>query len=249
MSFPFHSVADDFFVNISLQTTLELPSARETLLHFCEAVQRQFPAMTAFYQRDRGEFVLEENREEGSYRWMEIQPHQLTGGFFNPPSAEAGYQLHRWLLDRVVYFLGISGMDAELLDVLFGFHLDYVGNRDQILAQALLAGSPLTPLVLEGPGAPLECEPNFVIALDENCYLQARLTTETRSSSYQVRTGQYGGDPISVYFTVRRFPEPGRMLNFRESFEEQIAHCEQLVTDHVIPNVIDPISQAISTAD
>lgn len=243
----FSSVADDFFVNMNLQTTLALPGGRETVLHFCETVQKQFPSMTAFYQRDSGEFVLEGNREAGSYPWMEIHSHRLAAGRFNPDETADAYRLHDWLLERSVYFLGVSGLDVDCLDVLYGFNLDYEGNRDAIVARALLSGSPLGALAADGPARTIECEPNFVIALDEECYLQARLSLETRGSSFQVRTGAFEDEPISVYFTVRRYPRPGTTFNLRESFSRQCEICEDLVRRIVVPQIIEPLASAIAT--
>jgi hypothetical protein len=248
MDVDFSNVADDFFVNLSLQTTLPLPRSRETVLHFCEAVQKQFADMTSFYQREGGEYVLEGDREEGCYRWMELQPHQLAAGYFNPPSLADAYSLHQWLLERCVYFLGVSGLDVEALDVLFGFNMDYRGNRDAVVAEALLAGSPMGMLAGDPRMRPTEFEPNVVVALDEQCYLQARLSLETRSSSYQIRTGQYEDEPISVYFTVRRYPVPGETIDPAASFSQQSDVCEDLVSRIIVPNVIQPIVTVIASS-
>jgi hypothetical protein len=247
MSFDFSSVADDFFVNLNVQTTLALPNARETVLHFCEAVQKEFSQMTCFYQRETGEHVLEGDRDSGSYQWMELQGNRLSAGYFNPPNIAEAYRLHKWLLDRSVYYLGVSGLDVEALDVLLGFNLDYQGNRDAIVAQALLGNSPLASLTMEGPGKAIEFEPSLVVALDEDCCLQARLSVETRSSSYQVRTGQYDDEPISVYFAVRRYPIPGKVVNVQESFARQCELCEEITRRVIVPQVVEPISAAIAT--
>ncbi len=37
------SLSDDFYLNMHLQTQLELPQQRETLLHFFELVQKRYP--------------------------------------------------------------------------------------------------------------------------------------------------------------------------------------------------------------
>src|ERR1017187_9729356 len=157
----FSNVADEFYVNLNLQTTLALPSGRETVLHFFEAVQKEFTEMTGFFQRETGEFVLEGNRDSGRYRWIELQTHRLSAGFFHPPSLAEAYRLHTWLLDRSVYFLGVSGMDVECLDVTFGFDMDFKGNRDAIVGQALLGGSPLAALGNEANTKTIECEPSL----------------------------------------------------------------------------------------
>ena len=63
MGTTYGSFCDDFYVNMNLNTELELPRERDTILHFFERIQRQFPTMNTFYQRETGEFCLEENRE------------------------------------------------------------------------------------------------------------------------------------------------------------------------------------------
>ncbi len=241
------NLTDDFFVNLSLQTTLPLPRSRETVLQFYEAVQKQFPSMRSFYQREGGEYVLEGDRESGTYQWAELQAHQLSAGHFSPTCIEDAYHLHSWLLERCVYFLGVSGLDVEALDVMFGFNLDYRGNRDQIVAEALLSGSPLAGMVNDPTVRAVETEPSLVVALDEHCHMQARLSLETRSSSYQVRTGQYEEEPISIYFTVRRYPSPNEIINLTESFSHQCDVCEEMASRVVVPNIIQPILTAIAS--
>ena len=173
------NLTDDFFVNLNLQTTLPLPRSRETVLQFYEALQKHFPDMRSFYQREGGEYVLEGDRESGSYQWAELQAHQLSAGYFNPPSLQDAYSLHAWLLERCVYFLGVSGLDVEAMDVMFGFNLDYCGNRDQIVAEALLSGSPLASLVNDPNVRAVESEPS--LALNSADKLKARLA---RSVAY-----------------------------------------------------------------
>lgn len=240
------SAADDFFVNLNVQTTMALPDSRETVLHFFEAVQKEFSSMAGFFQRDSGEFVLEGDRDSGSYRWCELHKNRLCAGFYNPPELEEAYRLHRWLLERSIYYLGVSGLDVEAMDLLFGFNLDYVGNRDDIVAEVLLADSPLSNFIAEEATRPIEFEPNMVMALDENCYLQGRISVETRCNSYQVRTGQYDDEPISVYFTVRRYPNPDCVLDMQRSFTEQCDICEDFAGRILIPTIIQPIAEAIA---
>jgi hypothetical protein len=241
-------ITDDFFTNVDLQTTLALPRSRESVLHLCETVQKQFPTMTNLYQRDGGEHVLEGDRESGSYRWLELQARHLSAGYFNPPQLADAFGLHRWVLDSSIYFLGVSPLDVEALDVLFGFNMDYKGNRDAIVARALLAGSPLDAMASELSTRTTECEPNLVIALDEDCYMQARISVETRCNNYQVRTGEYDSEPISVYFTVRRYPRPGEVIDLKQSYDQQRRMCEDLVGRVVIPHIIEPITDAIASA-
>jgi hypothetical protein len=248
MSTGLNSFSDDFFVNIDLHTSLPLPQARETVLQFCEATQKQFPDMADFYQREGGAYVLEGDRSAGSYRWMELESRQLSAGAFNPSDPQDAYRQHSWVLDRSRYYLGISHLDVESLDLVYGFNLDYVGNRDAIVCEALLSGSRLSSLLTETDAVALGFAPTMVIGLDDECGLQARLAIETRNSSYQVRTGNYDEEPISVYFTMRAYPGPLARFDMCESLARQSAAGEELLTRVVIPQVIRPIAAAIATA-
>ena len=61
----YSSLSDDYYVNMNLNTEMDLPQSRETVLHFFEQVQKHYPSMRNFYSRDRGEFVLEEDKDRG----------------------------------------------------------------------------------------------------------------------------------------------------------------------------------------
>ncbi len=248
MATGFNNFSDDLFVNMDLNTALPMPQGRETILQFCEAVQKQFPDMGDFYQREGGEYILEGDRQSGSYRWLELGSRRLSSGAFNPSDVEEAYRQHRWLLDRSRYFLGISHLDVESLDLVYGFNLDYVGNRDAIVCDALLEGSRLAALVGENQALALNFEPSLVIAMDDECSLQCRLALETRNSSYQVRTGNYEEEPISVYFTVRGYPRPGDRFDPAASLPRQVEMGEDVVTRVVIPKIVRPIASAISAA-
>lgn len=242
----FLTIADDFFVNLNVQTTMKLPDSRETVLHFFEAVQKEFGSMASFYQRDTGEFVLEGDRDSNCYRWNELHSNRFSAGYFNPASLEEAYRLHHWLLERSQYYLGLSGLDIDAFDLLFGFNLDYQGNRDGIVTDALLGDSPLGGLCEDPAIRPIEFEPNMVVALDEECYFQGRVSVETHCNSYQVRTGQYDEEPISVYFTVRRYPSPDQPIDMLESFRQQCEICEDIVGRVIVPRIIHPIAETIA---
>lgn len=61
---PYSSLCDDFYVNMNLGTEMELPTNRETVLHFFERIQKTYPTMRNFYCRDRGDFILEEDKDQ-----------------------------------------------------------------------------------------------------------------------------------------------------------------------------------------
>ena len=78
---PYSSLSDDFGAFVYLNTRLELPTNRETVLHFCESLRKIYPQMTEFDRRDNGEFALEEDRDEGAYRWVNLEPRRLGIGY------------------------------------------------------------------------------------------------------------------------------------------------------------------------
>jgi hypothetical protein len=86
-----------------------------------------------------------------------------------------------------------------------------------------------------------------MMALDDNCQLQARLSVETRTNAYQVRTGQFPESPISVYFTIRQFWGKQPFRTFVESYQNQRRVLDELVNSYVIPNVVTPLAKTIST--
>ena len=47
----YSSLCDDFGVSVYLHSKLEMPTGRETVLHFFEAVQKAIPSMTEFEKR------------------------------------------------------------------------------------------------------------------------------------------------------------------------------------------------------
>jgi hypothetical protein len=238
------SFCDDFGVSVCLASKAEMPSGRETVLHFFEAVQKQYPKMTDFERRDN-EFVLEEDRESGSYRWVSLDNRRLSSGFVNPPAAEDVDQQNERVLEMAPYHLGVSGLDADSLDVLYYFDFLYAGNHDEVVAEALTSGGPLEALAKVPAGRVLHYQPSMMLALDDSCQLQGRLTIETRTTAYQVRTGNFSDSPVSVYFTVRQFWGKQPYKTFVESYRNQRRVLDELVNDYVIPNVVQPLARTI----
>jgi hypothetical protein len=246
MATSFGSLCDDFYVNMNLNTELELPTERDTILHFFERIQRQFPTMNTFYQRETGEFCLDEDREAGSYRWISIERDRICSGYVNPDSLEAADEQHRLILDLVPFTLGISNLDIDSLDVLFGMDFDYQGNHDEILAEALFRESPFATLLDLPQARPLGFDPAILVGLSEDCRLQARISLESRTGAYQIRTGKFKEeDQLSLYLSIRQYPDPSRAFSTLESYDRQRNLCAELMSERVIPNFVHPIIGAI----
>ncbi len=243
---PYSSLCDDFGVYVYLNTKMELPSGRETVLHFFDSLQKTFPQMTDFDRRETGEFVLEEDREKGSYRWVTLESQRICTGFVNPPSLEDADTQHERVLELAPYHLDFIALDCEAMDVLFAFDFVFTGNHDEVVAEALGLNTTLESL-LQMPGSRvINYEPSLMLALDEACRLQCRLSIETRTNAFQVRTGQFPESPISVYFTVRQYWGRQPFKTFAESYQNQRKICQELVDNHIIPAVVRPLAQTIA---
>jgi len=245
---PYNRDADDYYVNVNLNTEMELPNSRDTVLHFFEQMRKGFPELRNFQSRDNAELVLESDKEEDAYRSIAIEPRRLASGCTNPDSLNDAYRQHELVLDLAPPLLSISLLDCEALDVMFGFDFTYDGNHDEVVVEALGVGGAFEGL-LESPRSKkvVNFEPSLTMALDESCQLQARLSIETRTSAYQVRTGEFADDQISLYLTIRQYWGNGPELSFLESFRRQREIGEELLERSVIPRVVRPLAQVIAS--
>jgi len=224
---------------------MELPSGRETVLHFFNSLQKTFPTMSDFECRGGNEYVLEEDREQGSYRWIGLEVKRFASGFVNPPSVEAADTQHERVLEIAPYHLDFGSLDCESLDVLFSFDFIYSGNHDELVAEALGLNTTLESLLQMQGTKVLGYEPSLMLALDDTCRLQCRLNIETRTNAYQIRTNQFPEAPITVYFTVRQYWAKQTGKTFIEGYQNQRKICQEMVDQHIIPAVIKPLSQSI----
>lgn len=242
----YNSLCDDFYVNMNLCTEMELPASRETILHFFERIQKTFPSMRNFYSRDRGDFVLEEDKDRGSYRWCSIEPRRICSGQVNPDSIDGALKQHRLALELAPYMLSVSPLDCEALDLLFGFDFTYRGNHNQLVAEALGVTHSVERM-LDIPGATvINYEPSLTMALDEECRLQCRLSVETRTNAYQVRTGDFPEDQLSVYVTARQYGSLGPDTSFETTLGQLVEICQEMLDAHVIEHVLQPLARTIA---
>lgn len=242
----YSSLCDDFYVNLNLGTEMELPTSRETILHYFERIQKKYPSMRNFYCREKGDFVLEEDKDRGHYRWATIEARRVCSGYVNPPSVEAALEQHRLALELAPYMLSVSPLDCEALDLLYGFDFTYRGNHNHVVAEAL-GVSPAMEKLLELPGANvINCEPSLTLALDEDCRMQVRLSVETRTSAYQVRTGDYPEEQLSVYVTARQYGSLGSEATFVAAMDRLAQTCQEVVDQYVVEAVLRPLARTIA---
>lgn len=244
---PFSSCCSDFYVNMRLGSQVALPTQRETVLHYLEQIQKLFPSMTRFRKSDNADFHLEEDRSQESYRWASLETKRLSGGHVNPSTLEEATLLHSKLLELAPPLLGISHVEIDYLDVMFGFDLEFNGNHDEIIAESLLVESPLACLLEERGARAVDVQPTVTVSLSEDCRLQARIDVITRTNSYQVRTGSYSDDVISVCLVLRRYWGDRPRAPLEQLAGELAERADGLCTNYLVPRVLRPISAAIAS--
>jgi len=238
--------SDDFYLNMNLSTEMELPQGRESVLHYFEQVRRRYPKMQNFYSREKSEYVLEEEKDAGAYRWVSVEAKRVNSGVVNPQSFDTAADQHRAILDLVPFELSISPLDCESLSVMLGFDFAYRGNHNEVLAEAVGVPPALDRFLSVPYERLLSYEPAIQFALDDDCRTQCRVSFESRSSAYQVRTGEFGDDQISVYLTVRRYDSLGPDENYSSEFDRLAGLCRELVDGYLVTNILRPLQQAIS---
>jgi hypothetical protein len=240
------SLADDMYMNVNLATEMELPGHRETVLHFFECVRKKYPTMRKFHARDKRDFVLEEDKEQGRYRWVAVEPRRFCSGHVNPASIEDALDQHRFLLDLAPALLSMSPLDCEAIDVLFGFDFAFRGNHNSLLAEALGPG-PALEGVGDVPGSKLiNYEPSLTIAVDEECRTQVRVSTETRTNAFQVRTGEFAEEQVSVYVTARQYGSLEGGETYVDTVERLAQLAQDVIESCVVEQILRPLARTIA---
>lgn len=247
MSDDYSCLCDDFYLDMHINTELDLPSERDTILAFFERIQKQFPSMCSFYRREENEYCLEEDRNSGQYRWITLETDRLGSGVVNPPKFEDAYIQDRLVLELAPYMLGVNHLDIDSLDVTFAMDFDYRGSHDEIIAEALF-GSTAFSCLLELPSAsPIGFSPAVVVALSEDCRTQARVGVESKTSVVDGGKPKYkSGEAISLFFTIRQYPSSAEKFDPPASFEKQCRLAEELMAEKIIPNFVHPLNSVIA---
>jgi hypothetical protein len=242
----YSTLCDDWYINLNLNTEMDLHQSRETVLHFFEQVQKQYPTMRNFYNRERGEFVLEEEKDRGSYRWVSVELRRISSGSVNPSSVNEAMKQHKMILEQAPFALSVSGLDCESLNIMFGFDFTYRGNHNELLVEAL-GMTPAYERLLEISGGSTICyEPALQIALDAECRTQVRLSLETRTTAYHVRTGEFPEEQLSVYLTARRYGSLDAGESFVSAVTKLAEIARNLVDNYVVENVLRPLQHTIA---
>ena len=244
MATSFGALCSDFYINQKVSLKLDLPTGRETVLDMFDRVRREVPAMDHF-RRFEGEISLESPEREAQYSWFALTGTAVRSGWVNPLSLEEAYRLHQLILDIAPFFLSISPIDVEYIELVYGFDLDAETNRNEIVFDALLGNSALAGLVDHDSESILDAQPFLGMCLNDSCDLQAFVEVKTRTRSAEIATGHFDDQPISVYLTVRRYGPLRAIEEFKTTFGTLAGHIERLAEERVLPNIVVPIREAI----
>ena len=243
---PYSALCDDFSIYSHINFKLDQNWSRETVLHFFENLRKPFPMLMDLERKESGEHHLEEDREQGSFRWVSLDQKRLNAGFVNPPDLEAADSFHAKLLEVAPFFIDINPLDVDAVDVTFCFDFSYQGNHDEVVAEALGLSGPLEGLFNMPGSKVLGYEPAILLTLDDACRKQCCMSVETRTTPFMVRTGQYADLPITVYFTLRQYWSRNLSRDFSQSYQAQRAEAVELIDRHIVPGVIRPLTQTIA---
>lgn len=248
MSESYKALCTDFYVNQKLQVKMELPKGRETILDLFERVRKQFPHMSNF-RRYRDELALESTPGEMPHRWMAIKGTHLRTGVVNAGSIDDASALHRFILEVAPSFLSISALDVDSLELLFGFDLIATGNHNQIVLDALLAGSPLHSLVDIPDATIANFQPGVGLSLGNNKDVEVFFEVKTHATEHRARDPETSGtgEPISVYVTLRKLGPFTEVKDLPAVFQRLNKLGQELVEDRVIPGVVLPLHEVIRT--
>lgn len=240
------SYCEDYYLNLNLGTEMDLPQGRESVLHFFEQIRRRFPSMEHFYGREKQEYVLEEEKGQGPYRWVSIEPRRINSGYVNPENLDDAMLQHEAVLELVPYELSVSPLDCESLGVVLGFDFTCRGNHSEVLAEALGMNPALEKFFSIPNSKMLSIEPAIQFALDDDCKTQVRVSFESRTTAYHVRTGDFPEEQLSVYLMVRRFESLSPGETYVEEFRRLATLCREIADEYLVGSVLMPLQQAIS---
>ncbi len=68
-----------------------------------------------------------------------------------------------------------------------------------------------------------------------------------RTNAFQIRTGEFPDEQISVYFAVRQHWGTGSEKSFVESFRRQRQVGEEIVHERIIPRIVAPLARVIAS--
>lgn len=244
----YSAFCDEFYVNTRLFMKLDLAPSRESVLHFMEQVRRVNPRMSRLRRRENGSLVLDEvARDTEDRRFVRIDRNALRFGNFRPPDADAVQRFAGMILQQAPAQLSLSDLDFDYMEVAFGFDLEYRGNHDELVADTLFATHPLLATLAGDDSSVIDCQPFLGVKLGDDCEKQVYVEIKGRTSTYEIRTGEYETAPLSVYLTVRRYWAAAGEKELLAVHTDLLETGVKFVERCAIPCVVQPLAAAIAS--
>lgn len=239
---------DEFFISSRLFLKLDLDPSRDTVLHFFEQIRRMYPRMTRLRRRDDGSLILDEEGAEGyGRRVLRLDGNALKFSFYSPPNPQAAAEFADNVLKQAPHQLSLSDLDYDYLEVCYAFDLEYRGNHDELVAETLFPDHPLLSSLTDDNQRIIDCQPFFGITLSAECDKQVYVEIKGRTSTYELRSGEYEPSPLSVYLTVRRYWGFSGAKDLALANRDLLTIAERYVNERVMPHVVQPLAAAIAS--
>lgn len=244
----YNAVCDEFYVNARLFLKLDLEPSRETVLHFFEQLRRAYPRLTRMRRRDDGVLVLDEDpRSSQTRRFVRLEPHAVKFGVAQPTDLGQVAEFGELLLSAAPAHLSLSDLDYDYMELGFAFDLEYKGNHDELVADALFGDTLWLAALTDNGGQPIDCQPFLGVALGDDCERQVYLEIKGRTSTYEVRTGEFDAAPLSVYLTARRYWGGAHPPELVAVLRDLLALCDRYGSSGVVPYVVQPLASEIAS--
>ncbi len=235
------ALVSDVYVNLKLSLKLDLPKGRESVPEFFDRVRRQYPTMSEL-KRYRDELALETaGGGDEPYRWLAVRSKNVRSGVVNPEAWMGAHTLHEHVLEVAPYFLSISSLDIESVEVLFGMDLLSAGNHDEVVFDALVSDTPMAAL-MEPDAQVSDCQPVLCWSVGAGAGVEVQYEVMTRLHG---RSREAGPEPLSVYLTCRRSGPVTELSELIGVYRSLSGLGERLVSERVIPHLVMPIRDSI----
>ena len=259
MTDSYRALCTDFYVNQKVVLRMELPRDRDRVLDMFDRVRRAFPSMDQF-RKYRDELALEsgppssQGGASGSGQWLGIRSHSIRSGCVNPDDLSQAYRLHRHVLESAPYFLSISPLDVDYIELLYGFDMLAAGNHDEIVYSALLEGTPLAALRDDRAPEVIDCQPILGFSVSDSGGMETQFEVKTRptrtrgggDSGSAPGGGDEQAEPISVYLTMRAYGPVGDIADMPKVLDGLTKVGKEMLDGRLVPYLLTPIRDAIS---
>lgn len=242
----FELLCRDFCLNQKLSLKMDLPGAREPVLDLFGRLRKEYPRLKNLERYADGEVALESDDSDREFAWVAMRQTSLKSGFVNPPTIEEAYRLHRSVLDLAPFFLSISPLDVDHLELVWVFDFECEGNRDEIVLEALMGGSALADFTRSSQDVTLDCQPFVALALADAPDIHVFLEVKTRLPRAEPAVMRDGHEPLSVMLTVRRTGTVTQLTDLSMHLAALSGHGERLVEQRLVPHVLMPLRDRLA---